>query len=127
VRGAITSNLCTVLINQINLIMKTEEKFNLGDWLANKTVEFVVQMSKHQNIDFDKSLAVEYLTNNSKVRFKEIIDNVRKDQEESKESILFTGSAWQKKIFDTNLTHAILLFAKDVLNYAKYDKTLAIK
>ena len=107
--------------------MKTEDNFNLGDWLANKTVEFVVQMSKHQNIDFDKSLAVEYLTNNSKVGFKKIIESVRNDQEESKESILFNSQAWQSKIFETNLTHAIMLFAKDVLNYAKCNKSIVIK
>ena len=107
--------------------MKTEENFNLGDWLAKKTVEYIIQMSKYQNIDFDKSKAIDYLTNNSKVKFKEIIDTVKKDQEESKESVLFTGAAWQKKIFDTNLTHAIMLFAKDVLNHAKHDKNLVVK
>ena len=107
--------------------MKTEEKFNLGNWLAEKTVSCVIQISKHQNIDFDKSEAIEYLTNNSKVRFKEIIDSVSKDQEESKESFLFNSAAWQSKIFETNLTHAIMLFAKDVLNYAKCNKSIVIK
>ena len=107
--------------------MKTTNDFNLGDWLATKTVNLVVQLSNYQNISFDKKLAVEYLTDNSKVRFKEIIETVRREQEETKDSFMFSSKAWQSKIFETNLTHALLCFAKDVLDYSKIDKTVTIK
>ena len=102
------------------------DNFNLGEWLSNKIVTLTVQVANHQNIEFDKKLAVEYLTQTSKTRFKEIVKTVKEEQEESKGSFLFNSPAWQSKIFETNLTHALLLYAKDILNYAKIDKTAKV-
>ena len=106
--------------------MENTDYFNLGEWLLNKTIEMVAQISVYQQIPFDKNKAVEYLMMNGTTRLKDIVTDVRKEQEESKESFLFNSPGWQKKIFDTNLTHAILMFAKDILEYSKSDSSVII-
>lgn len=106
--------------------MKTQD-FNLGEWLSKKIIELIVRISKYQNIDFDNKLAAEYLKQTAKDRFKAIITQVKAEQEESKESLIFSSKAWQSKIFEVNLTHALLTYAKEVINYSKIDKFAEVK
>ena len=104
-----------------------EKQFDLSSWLINKTAQLLAQMSHHQQIEFDNAKAVEYLKDNGRRRFKEIVAQVRAEQEESKESFIFSSPGWQKRIFETNLTHALLQFAKEILQYSKLDENAIIK
>lgn len=102
------------------------KEFNLIDWMRNKTVELIRQMSDYQSIPFDKSKAIEYLSQTNKARYAQIIKTVREEQEEADKSAFGLIPSMRSQIFQVNLTHALLMYAKEVLNYSKIDQTATI-
>jgi hypothetical protein len=102
------------------------KEFDLIAWMRNKTVEMIRQMSDYQNIPFDKSKAIEYLGQTNRARYAQIIKQVREEQEEADKSIFGHIPSMRSQIFTTNLTHALLQYAKEVLNHAKIDQEATI-
>ena len=103
-----------------------EKEFDLIAWMRTKTVDLIVQISNYQGIKFDKSKAIEHLSQTAGKRFAEIIKTVREEQEEADKSMFGQIPSMRSQIFNTNLTHAMLQYAKEVLNHAKIDQAATI-
>ena len=101
-----------------------EQDFNLTDWMAKETIKLLCEMAQYQGIDFDNKLASEYFQRTYKDKFAEIRNQVREEQEEANKCLI--GQAFKSQIFSINLTHALIQYAKEALNYAKYDKSAIV-
>lgn len=102
------------------------KEFDLIAWMRTKTVDLIVQISNYQGISFDKSKAIEYLSQTNKAKYAQIIKTVREEQEEADKSAFGLLPSMRSHIFQVNLTHAMLQYAKEVLNHAKIDQTATI-
>jgi hypothetical protein len=105
--------------------MKSKE-FDLISWMRKKTVELMCQTSAYQGIEFDNSRAAEYLRQTAGARFAQIIKQVREEQEEADKSFFGHIPSMRSQIFQVNLTHAMLQYAKEVLNHAKINQEATI-
>jgi hypothetical protein len=102
------------------------KEFDLMAWMRTKTVELLCQTAAYQGIDFDNHKASDYLKQTYQVRFAEIVKTVRAEQEEADKSFFGHIPSMRSQIFNVNVTHAILQYAKEVLNHAKIDQEATI-
>jgi len=97
------------------------ETQNLTVYLYKKTADIIAKMVVHQNIEIDAEKAQNYLNTTFCEKIFNILEQLRKEQEEIANTPVGFSKTMTKWSFEINLTHALLQYAKEVVNYSKID------
>lgn len=95
---------------------------NLADFLINQTVSLCAKYAAHNEINFDPGKAAAYMKDTAKTRFKEIIDETKKD---AKRADLFNNIPNGKldpltmTAGTISLTHGLTMYAKEIVENSK--------
>lgn len=95
--------------------MNTSELYK---WMTGKIADYIIAYANHNNIEFSKGAANAYYNETAAVKLSGIVADVRAQQKEVDDSIFGGSKAFSKKAFEINLTHALVEYAKEIVDHS---------